>query len=148
VRHYPRRVRLPQRRLERLRQIEVELRDAPGDTRLPIALQATGEVFSAAGVSFLERDAAAARVVADAPSNWRRRPELAEYLADEIALALATGARRRAVRRAVVELAEMARNEMPLLAGELERALGESVSDDADGDLVWVASVMRSFGRE
>jgi hypothetical protein len=141
-------VRLPPRRLERLRQIEVELREAPAEKRLPIALQATGEVFGAAGVPFLERDAAAARVAARAPSDWQRRPELAEYLADEIAFELGTTARRQALRAAVIELTELARAEMPLLARELERALAEPLSEEADGDLVWVAAVMRSFGRE
>jgi hypothetical protein len=141
-------MRLARRGLERLGQIELQLRHAPAEKRLPIALQAAGEVFRASGVSFLERDAAAARVAAQLPKDWSRRPELAEYIADELAVALGTAARRHAVRAAVKELAETARDEMPLLARELERALAEPVSDDADGDLVWVASVVRSFGRE
>jgi hypothetical protein len=89
-----------------------------------------------------------AHVVATQPPGWIRRPELAEGIADALAVALGTAERRRAVRTAVVELTETVRADLPLFAGELDRALAEPVSEDADGDLVWVAAVMRSFGRE
>ena len=136
-------------RIRRLEQLEVELAGAPAEQRLAIALQAAGEVFSASGVSPLERDAATARVVSQLPTGWDRRPELIEAVADALAEELATGARRASLRAAVRELADDLRNRLPALAAELDRALAEPApDDDPAADLVWVAGVARSFGRE
>jgi hypothetical protein len=139
---------LAPRRLARLRQIESELEGAPPEQHVAIALEAAGEVFAAAGVSLLERDSAVVRVTARLPAGWRDRPELAESIAYELASALGTEERRRAVRKAVNELVEATRGELPLLARELNALLAEPISDSSRDDLVWVGAVIRSFGRE
>ncbi|MGH3104087.1 MAG: hypothetical protein ACRDN6_08330 [Gaiellaceae bacterium] len=139
---------LARRRRRRLELIEAQLEDAPPESRLPVALQAAGEIFGAAGVSPLERDAAAVRVVAGLPVGWQRHPELAEDLAEAIAVSLATSERRMAVRAALADLAAVARGDLPLLAGELERVVAERMPEDEADDVVWIAAVARSFGRE
>jgi hypothetical protein len=141
-------VRLAPRRLARLRLIESELESAPPEQHVAIALEAAGEVLGAAGVSLLERDGAVVRVTARLPDGWRTRPELAERIAYELASALGTEARRRAVRKAVRELVEATRDELPLLARELSALLAEPISNSSREDILWVGAVMRSFGRE
>jgi hypothetical protein len=78
-------MRLTPRQAARLESLEAELDAAPADHRRVIALKATGVMFAASGVTPLERDAAAARVIAQLPSGWAKQPELAETVADLLA---------------------------------------------------------------
>jgi hypothetical protein len=142
-------VHLSTARLRRLEKLERRIAQAPAEHRLAIALKAAGEVFPASGVLPLERDVAAVRVAKRLPTGWEGRPELAEEIADAIAAELATPARRASLRAAVAGLAKDLRDRLPRLSAELDRALSQAPpADDPAADLVWVAAVARSFGRE
>ena len=134
--------------MARLESLEVELGAAPADHRRVIALKATGVMFAASGVTPLERDAAAARVVAQLPSGWAKQPELAETVADLLAARLATDRRRSALRSAVTVLVAELRDRLPRLTEELERALADPADADPAVDVLWVAAVAHSFPGE
>jgi hypothetical protein len=141
-------MRLTPRQAARLESLEAELDAAPADHRRVIALKATGVMFAASGVTPLERDAAAARVVAQLPSGWAKQPELAETVADLLAERLATDPRRSALRNAVTVLVAEFRDGLPRLTEELERALADPADTDPAEDVLWVAAVAHSFAGE
>ena len=59
-----------------------------------------------------------------------------------------TDERRTALREAVAELADAAREELPLLAAELERAVAAPMPVSPEDDPVWVAAVKATIGRD
>jgi hypothetical protein len=141
-------MRLTPRQAARLESLEAELDAAPADHRRVIALKATGVMFAASWVTQLERDVAAARVIAQLPSGWAKQPELAETVADLIAERLATDPRRSALRNAVTVLVAEFRDGLPRLTEELERALADPADTDPAEDVLWVAAVAHSFAGE
>jgi hypothetical protein len=132
----------------RLESLEAELGAVPADHRRVIPLKATGVMFAASGITPLERDAAAARVVAQLPSGWAKQPELAETVADLLAARLATDRRRSALRSVVTVLVAELRDRLPRLTEELERALADPADADPAVDVLWVAAVAHSFPGE
>jgi hypothetical protein len=140
-------VRLTPTQVARLESLEAELGAAPADHRRVIALKTTGVMFAASGVTPLERDAAAARVVAQLPSGWAKQPELAETVADLLAERLATDRRRSALRSALTVLVAELRDRLPRLTEEFERALTDPADTDPAADVLWVAAVAHSFRR-
>jgi hypothetical protein len=141
-------MRLTPTQAARLESLEAELGAAPADHRRLIALKTTGVMFPASGVTMLERDAAAARVVAQLPSGWAKRPELAETVADLLAERLATDRRRSGLRSVVAVLVAELRDRQPRLTEELERALADPADADPAVDVLWVAAVAHSFAGE
>jgi hypothetical protein len=105
---------------------------------LPVAAAAS----LAADIDEGEAAKAIARHVIDVgprPSGGRRRSRLATA---RLARALATNERRRSMRTALAELANMAADEFPRAAGAVNELLAEPVPDDPARDELWVSLVL------
>jgi hypothetical protein len=121
-----------------LQRLEVELRDAPLDERLVVALKAVRGAALGAGVPRTEVRAALARAGRVASASGADTVEASVESVKAFARALATKARRRHARRWVAKMATHAADELPLLAQELRRLVSVPQPVRPDDDPIWV----------
>lgn len=122
---------------------EAELQGSPSEEHRLIALRRAGAVVAARGdIPEFELMAAAARIYGALPDRNDERLEVADSAARALAGLVANDDRRATTRQAAEELAALACSGFPLLKSALDDLLDEPVSDVADDDDLWVATVL------
>jgi hypothetical protein len=126
-----------------LEELERELEALPPDDRASRAALAARGAFVAARIPLNELRAAMVRAARATDAYGLHREGAAERGAVLLAQALATDARRAAVREWARTFAEGSAEHVPLLAEELQVLAAESAStNDAGSDLIWIQACL------
>jgi len=134
--------RRARRNHERMAELERVLERAPQARRRRLTLPIAAAASLAADVGDEEAAKAIAAYAFGVSANRRPSRKQHNRATARLARSLATKERRRDVRAALAELAELSAEEFPLASLALRELLGEPVPDDPAKDELWVSLVV------